>query len=211
MSDLEQSNHMNAVFLSNEVLPMYVEKDDRRMLVIWPEEKMYAELQKGVDVELANNGAEAFYGYLLSVDMMWQGELFGPHTKPPMTEAKRRLIDHGLASWEVFFEEWESGELTHNDKPVPFCACIAFDLFRIFDAWAHRRKETSLGAHKFQSFIGTKIKKRRDMDYQIGTNIKKATFFLPDRPKDASSEKLTQREYLGGCVLEFSRLFAGEL
>lgn len=207
-SGWEESNHMNAVFLSNEVLPLPVEPSDRRFLVIWPEEQMYKELQTGVDFEMANGGAEAFYGYLLSLDLILNDEPFGPHTKPPMTEAKKRLIEHGLPIWEVFFNEWEAGRLRHNDRPVPYCPCRVGDLFKVFDVWTTRHKESGMGSHKFQSFIGTKVRKKRDVDYSVGAAMQKATFFIPHDMN--APDGVTQKEWLGGCVAEFGRLFVGD-
>lgn len=205
MSGWEESNHMNAVFLSNEILPLPLEPSDRRFLVIWPEEVMYTELQKGVDAELANGGGEAFYGLLLGVDMrMDDGEMFGPHTKPPMTLAKQKLIGHNTPIWEVFYNAWSEGRLEWQGAIVPYCHCRVGDLFRLYDRWAQAHNETRYGCHKFQSFIASKIRKRPDVDYSDGMGIKKATFFIVDGiecPKDT-----TQKDWLGSCVKEFERI-----
>lgn len=204
-SGWEEANHMNSVFLSNEVLPLPVEPSDRRFLVIWPEAKMYEHLQFGVDYELQHGGAEAFYQYLLDTPMQLEGEdrPFGPHTQPPMTAAKAKLIEHGLPVWEVFFNAWQAGEINHNGKPVPFCAVRVGDLFKVFDKWVQSNKEHGMGAHKFQSFIGSKLRKRRDLDYLIaGRPLLKATFFIAGE----CPEGMAQKEWLGGCVAEFERI-----
>lgn len=203
-SGWEEANHMNSVFLSNEVLPLPVEPSDRRFLVIWPEAKMYEHLQVGVDYELQNGGAEAFYQYLLDTPMQLEGETvaFGPHTQPPMTQAKAKLIEHGLPIWEVFFNAWQAGEISRNGSVVPFCTVRVGDLFKIFDKWAQSNKEHGMGAHKFQSFIGSKLRKRRDLDYLINDRLQKGTFFLVDE----CPSHLPQKLWLGGCVTEFERI-----
>jgi len=206
MSGWEEANHMNSVFLSNEVLPLPVEPSDRRFLVIWPEAKLYERLQRAVDIELKNGGAEAFYRYLLKTSMQDPGEdyPFDEHTKPPMTEAKARLIEHGRPIWEVFYNEWENLGLEHNNCAVPYCSVRLADLYAIFQTWCKRNNEHGMGAHKFSSFIGSKIKKRTDLHYKIANRSGKASFYIIGQ----SPEGKTQEEWLGGCVWEFERIFS---
>ena len=206
MSGWEEANHMNAVFLSNEVLPLPVEPSDRRFLVLWPEKKLYEHLQHGVDEDLANGGAAAFYQFLLDTPMMIEGEeyQFNEHTKPPMTRAKERLIEHGRAIWEVFFNEWQNGELKHNDITVPFCCVMLSDLFEIFKAWCGKNHENGMGAHKFSSFISSKLRKRKDLHYSYLNFKGKSSFYMVDQcPYDK-----TQEEWLGACVYEWQRILS---
>jgi len=198
MSGWEESNHMNSVFLSNEVLPLPVEPSDRRFLVIWPETKLYEHLQRGVDQDLKNGGAAAFYRFLLNTKMQDDDEEFpfDEHTKPPMTEAKERLIEHGRPIWEVFYQEWERGALIHNKKIVPYGTVRVSDLFKYFETWCSQNKEHGMGSHRFSSFIGSKVKKRRDLDYDWMSVKGKATFFVIGKcPEDK-----TQQQWLGACV-----------
>jgi len=198
MSGWEEANHMNSVFLSNEVLPLPVEPSDRRFLVIWPETKLYEELQRGVNEDLKNGGAAAFYQFLLDTRMQNDDEdyPFDEHTKPPMTEAKERLIEHGRAIWEVFYNEWERGALEHNGMSVPYGTLRVADLFRYFSAWCKINNEHTCGSKTFSSFIGSKIKKRKDLNFNYKTFIGKATFFVVGEcPKGK-----TQEEWLGACV-----------
>lgn len=206
MSGWEEANHMNSVFLSNEVLPLPVEPSDRRFLVIWPEAKLYERLQRAVDIELKNGGAEAFYRYLLSTSMQDPDEdyPFDEHTKPPMTEAKSRLIEHGRPIWEVFYNEWENLGLEHSNCAVPYCSVRLADLYAIFQTWCKRNNEHGMGAHKFSSFIGSKIKKRTDLHYKIANRNGKASFYIIGQPPEGK----TQEEWLGGCVWEFERIFS---
>ncbi|HSX49918.1 MAG TPA: PriCT-2 domain-containing protein [Cellvibrio sp.] len=206
MSGWEEANHMNSVFLSNEVLPLPVEPSDRRFLVIWPEAKLYERLQRAVDIELKNGGAEAFYRYLLNTSMQDPDEdyPFDEHTKPPMTEAKARLIEHGRPIWEVFYNEWQNGALYHNDEQVPFCSVRTSDLYAIFQTWCKRNNEHGMGAHKFSSFIGSKVKKRPDVHFKDHQRSGKSVFYLIGAPPEGKS----QEEWLAGCVGEFMRIFA---
>lgn len=206
MSGWEEANHMNAVFLSNEVLPLPVEPSDRRFLVIWPETKLYEHLQRGVDEELKNGGAAAFYQYLLDTPMQYEGEdfPFDPHTKPPMTEAKERLIEHGRPIWEVFYNAWASGTLLHNNNIVPYCCMRTDQLFKIFEAWCSQYREHCMGAHKFSSFISSKIKKRPDMHYVWSGTHGKGTVYLVGK----CPEGKTQQEWIGAGVAEVDRIMA---
>lgn len=209
MSGWEEANHMNSVFLSNEVLPLPVEPSDRRFLVIWPETKLYEELQRGVDEDLKNGGAAAFLQFLLDTKMQNDDEVypFDEHTKPPMTEAKERLIEHGRAIWEVFYNEWMGGYLEWGGARIPYCCMRTTDLFKIFEAWCSANKEHGMGAHKFSSFIGSKLKKRRDLHYQFLSTKGKSTFYMVgQKPHDK-----TQEEWLGACVNEIERIMYSQV
>ena len=188
-----ESNHMNCVFLSNEVQPLPVESSDRRFLVIWPEAKLLEELQAGVDEELRNGGVAHFYAWLLSLDL----QNFGPHTKPPDTDAKKRLIDFGKASWEVFYEEWVTGDLD-----VPHSSCLVKDLFKVFKRWCSQRNEHCMGQSKFSGFLATKERRLRDVHFNNGKFRGKGVFFLVHE----CPEGKTQQEWLGDCVQEFDRV-----
>lgn len=208
MSGWEEANHMNTVFLSNEVQPLPVEPSDRRFLVVWPETKLYEELQRGVDQELKNGGAAAFYRFLLQTKMQEQDEPhpFDEHTKPPMTAAKERLIEHGRAIWEVFFNEWANGHMEYKENYVPFCPIRVKDLYKIFEWWCKQNNEHSMGAHKFSSFISSKLKKRRDLHYAWQNSKGKSTFYLTGNAPEGKS----QEEWLGACVWEIERIFQND-
>jgi putative DNA primase/helicase len=193
MQGWEESNHMNCVFLSNEVEPLPVEPSDRRLLVIWPEEKLLEQLQTGVDAELKAGGAAAFYGWLMRVDTSG----FGEHAKPPMTEAKQRLIDIGRPGWEVFFEDWKNSR-----TDAPYCSCRVIDLFQYYQSWARKRNENILAMTRFSGYINSYLVRRNDLHYECGSIHGKGTFFIVGQ---CPSDK-TQGEWLGGCVAEFDRI-----
>lgn len=181
LSGWTESNHMNCVFLSNEVQPLPIEPSDRRFCVVWPEETLIEPMQAAVSYELLNGGVEAFYGYLLSVDLTG----FDPHTKPPMTEAKERLIDFGRPSWEVFFHEWENGDLD-----VPFIPIRLDQLFSVYLSWCTKGKEHAVGRNRFSGFIVSKIPRRRNVLYDNGKCKGKGTIFFPvNCPSDVAQGK----------------------
>jgi putative DNA primase/helicase len=201
----EESNHMNSVFLSNELQPWPLEPSDRRMLVVWPEKKLPDGLKANVLAELANGGREALLAYLLAVDTSG----FSTHSEPPVTDAKQRIIDFGRPGWEVFFIEWRDGYLD-----APFMPCLAEDLFALYRSWADKRRENVVSITKFGGFVGVQdgIKRRRDVHYSDGYRSRKGTFFIPRAPADPwrPREGESQQAWLGRCAVEFAKLAKGD-
>ena len=84
-------NKTNFIFFSNHDDPMHLEDGDRRYWVVHSdvekkEPKYYDQLYRWIDEE---NGAAIFMQSLMDHDL----SRFNPHSEPPMTEAKRELID----------------------------------------------------------------------------------------------------------------------
>ncbi len=107
----DERNHVNLVFLSNEDQPLHLDKDDRRFGVIHTPQKLDADFYQQVRDELNNGGIAALHWHLLNLDL---GD-FDEHSKPPVTRAKRDLIDISRDSVQMFIDEWVSGRL---DLPV---------------------------------------------------------------------------------------------
>jgi len=122
-----EANHVNVVFLSNEHQPLALEVGDRRYFVIYTPPARNDGLYKRVADCLDNGGIEAFYHYLKKLDLSG----FSAFDHPPMTAAKRDLIDLGLRPAERFLREWVSGYL-----PLPLHACSAGQLFKVFKHWS---------------------------------------------------------------------------
>lgn len=197
MSGWEEANHMNAVFLSNELQPFPVETTDRRFLVIWPDEKIDPELKARVSYELKHGGIEAFYDWLLRVDL---GE-FDPYTEAPMTKAKERLIEFGLPSWEIFYREWTAGNLD-----APYFSCLSDDLFLVYDAWCKAGHERTMSREKFSNAMAVRLKRRSSVRYddpggagKTARKDRKGTFFIIH----TKPESKNQSEWLSDCVKEF--------
>lgn len=123
-----ERNHANLVFLSNEMQPVALEKDDRRHLVVYTPGAQDRDLYLRVAAFLKQGGAAKFMDYLLhGVDTSG----FDEHTFPLMTEAKEELIELGLKPAERFANEWLDGYL-----PLPLQVCSAEQLYRVFRRWA---------------------------------------------------------------------------
>ena len=132
----DERNHVNLVFLSNESQPLVLEKDDRRYAVVWTPEKLSEQFYADVKAELNAGGAAALHHYLLHLDL---GD-FDEHTKPPMTEAKRDLIDRSLDSVQRFINDWQAGEVIHRhgEAALPFGPCSSTQLYRAYLEWCRR-------------------------------------------------------------------------
>jgi len=191
-SGWEEKNHMNVVFLSNENQPLPVEPMDRRLLVIWPDRKLDPAVTERIKAVLDDGGVEAWYRYLLDIDLTG----FDEHTEPPMTSAKQRLIDYGLPSWEVFRRDWQAGRLRY-----PYISCKTEQLYAAYKQWCHDSGEGSvLSRNKLTAIFVPYLRRKENVHYLSGAGSKKATFFVVGEPEDETAEK-----WFGKCVEEFER------
>ena len=128
----QEANHVNIVFLSNELQPNALDASDRRYLVVWtPPKKERAFYQAAADC-MAAGGREAFLKYLLERDL----SAFDPYAPPPRTKAKDDLIDLGRPTPERFYLAWSRGEL-----PVPFQSCSSAQAFALYLRWCKAEGE----------------------------------------------------------------------
>ncbi|WP_262136099.1 bifunctional DNA primase/polymerase [Pseudomonas sp. Marseille-Q5117] len=167
----EEANHMNAVFLSNEILPWPISDSDRRMLVMWPMETLPVARQKAIGRELEQGGVAALYGWLLSVDL---GD-FNQRTRPPSTEARERLVALSRAGWQTFLHLWKYSELGHG----LWGPCLSTDLYSLFLEWCQRNKEHVMSQTKFSLFISSEVDKTRAIPWTDGNNRRFGAFFFP--------------------------------
>jgi len=199
VSGWEESNYLNAVFLSNEIQPFPLDPSDRRMLVVWPLKKLPDELRLAVQAEIAAGGVQAFYGMLLQLDL----EDFTVFTEPVITEAKERLIDYSRFSWDLFHRDWAAGRLEW-----PYCTCLVADLYRAYRRWCQRTGERDLTLQKFSNNISTRERRRRDVDYETGgySGPAKGTILQIGSPPDG----MTQKQWLGADIKRFQDSWKGE-
>jgi len=141
----DERNHMNSVFLSNEPQPIPIELEDRRFMVIEARRKQDPAFYDQVKDAIANGAIEAFYHFLLELPL----DDFNEHTKPPMTLAKERVIEFGLAGWMSFHRAWKDGYLD-----APYCSCLSEDLYIIYKRWCDKSGEKPLTLCKFAGLIG---------------------------------------------------------
>jgi putative DNA primase/helicase len=187
----EESNHMNAVFLSNEILPWPISESDRRMLVMWPMETLPVPRQKAIGLELESGGVAALYAWLLRVDL---GD-FNQRTRPPSTAARERLVALSRAGWQTFLQLWRIGELGRGLWGV----CLTSDLYALFIEWCQRNKEHAMSQTKFSLFLSSEVEKSRSLPWTERNDRKFGAFFFPDDP-DASLAPSLKAADLGKTV-----------
>jgi putative DNA primase/helicase len=144
----DERNHVNLVFLSNEKQPLVLDEDDRRYVVIWTPAGISPQFYAEVAQELAAGGAAALHHFLLELDL---GD-FGPHTKPPSTEARRDLIELGRDSVSIFVRDWLAGE-----TPYPVMPALSSDFYEGYSR--HCRKSGEPRPRTHNQFAGD-IRKR---------------------------------------------------
>ena len=155
MAAYDERNHVNMVFLSNEAMPTIVEQDDRRHAVIWTPEKLSPDFYNGLKAEIDAGGGAALHHYLLHLDL---GD-FGPASKPPMTDAKKELIDQSLDSPSRFVLAFEKGDVDGFpaiDKPALLTPCLSQDFYELYGDWCRRQGLKSLNQPKFMNAVDRK-------------------------------------------------------
>ncbi|MEQ1118202.1 primase-helicase family protein [Acinetobacter junii] len=131
--------YFNMAFASNENIPFPLHGEARRWFVIAPESKLDEGLSERVYAEIASDGLDAFYSYLLSIPL----DDF-KHDKPPLTEAKRALMNASKRSIEVFVDEWIAGETKYKCT-----SCMAKQLYDAYKEWASSTLEHKYSYRKF--------------------------------------------------------------
>lgn len=147
MSGWRQENFVNCVFLSNELMPLAIESDDRRMFVVTPKSKCPQQLAIAVGQAVKDPSKtmiKAFLQYLLTKDTSTQSA----HDEARMTQAKKDLITIASSSWERFINEWMQEYLRQ-----PFDTCLATDLYKAYRLWCENRGEKATSLNKFSAYI----------------------------------------------------------
>ncbi|MGG7604646.1 DUF5906 domain-containing protein [Massilia sp. BKSP1R2A-1] len=182
LPERDERNHMNSAFLSNEPQPIPIELEDRRFMVIEARRKQdpqfYAEVQRSI----AAGGIEAFYHFLLNLPL----DDFNEHTKPPMTLAKERVIEFGLAGWMSFHRAWKDGYLD-----APYCSCLSEDLYIIYKRWCDKSGEKPLTLCKFSGLIASREHKAKKSVAVESKHKKTRMVFMvenPDHPEDLEAQ-----------------------
>lgn len=179
----EEANHMNAVFLSNEIMPWPISENDRRLLVLWPAETLSVERQRAIGAELQNGGVAALYGWLLSVDL---GD-FDQRTRPPKTEARERLVALSRAGWQTFLHLWRLGDL----GPGLWAPCLTSDLYALYIEWCQRNRENTMSQTKFSLMISAEVPKTRAIPWTDRNTRRFAAFFFPSTDPASPPPSLT--------------------
>lgn len=191
-----EANHCNLIFLSNETMPLVLERDDGRFVVVWTPPKLSEAFYKDVEAEVKAGSVAALYHYLLNLDL---GD-FGPHTQPPMTAAKRDLIELSMDSTERFWIEWSGGSI----DPVPFLPVKSTQLYAFYREWSGRCGYPRYAPEpRFLAEVSKRTGARRMIGrYVNGSGTRQATFIVPmgqEQPPDQN-----QAAWLSACVQEFT-------
>lgn len=203
MSAYDERNHVNMVFLSNEAMPVVLEEDDRRHAVIWTPEKLSPEFYADVKAEIRAGGIEALHDYLLKVDLTG----FDDATLPPMTDAKRELIDLGMDSPSRFVQAFEGGDISGFpglNAPSLLTPCLSQDLFELYQLWCSHVGLKALNQPRFANALMRKHKAttlRKRYDTLTGTKGPAAITYLPggqELPMGSS-----EVDWLGGRIEVF--------
>lgn len=125
-----EDNHMNAVFLTNDLHALQVSPGDRRYMVVRTPGSLPPDTYTEIAAELEAGGAAAFYHYLLNIDL---GD-FDQHTRPLHTAARDDLIEQSYNSAQFFQVQLKSGEV----GDVPYCCCLTQDCFDLYLGWCQR-------------------------------------------------------------------------
>jgi len=190
-----ESNHCNFVFFSNRVDIGRLNDDDRRFLVIWTLHPLGKDFYDEVVDEINQGGIEALHDYLLNVPL---GN-FSPHTKPPMTKAKRDLIDLSMDSTQRFYRDWT--EYVDEAKRmsaagVPCCPAASEDLYAGYRWWCSRQgiqKPATLTT--LLTVIAKKTGVRKERRWvlintgQIQTRLQKTVIFPPGQSAPAGAQE----------------------
>lgn len=185
--------YFNMAFASNENIPFPLHGEARRWFVIAPESKLDEQLSEQVYSEIAGNGLNAFYTYLLTVPL----DDF-KHDKPPVTDAKRALMNASKRSIEVFIDEWLIGETKYK-----CISCKAQQLYDSYKEWASSTLEHKYSYRKFTEDL-KKIEGVTLLEKQKWRYIKEQGQSLIVSIGDCPEGK-TAIEWYGECVNEFDR------
>lgn len=167
-----ESNHVNFVFLSNSTVPLELDLGDRRYLVLHVELVPKADYFQRLYDEINEGGIESFYHYLLNLDL----RDFGPHSKPPLSDAKQRLIDSSLSPARFFQREWQRGDLD-----LPYGVVAVDDLWKAFLRWCESTNEFKTKKRWFGDEISRDmVRDRRDIRYPSSSaDFKSKRLFVP--------------------------------
>lgn len=183
----KEANHANFVFFSNVMQPVTPDTGDRRFMVIWTPKKEQPDYYRAVVEQIRNGGVQAFYDYLLKLDL---GE-FSEWSEPVMTQAKTDLIDLSMRSDERFVNRWKA-----SDLPVPFQPCRTVDLYAAYQHWARVEGEkfTVSKTEFLMRLARDDDTEKTQENYLDGTTLKKTSFIGPvggmaKRPADISKQK----------------------
>jgi len=201
-----QRNQVNIVYLSNENQPLPLDNDDRRHLVVYTPPALSEAYYDDVFLELENGGVEAFYYYLMNLDLTG----FHPKKRPPMTEAKVALMALASPSEVRFVNDFITG-----DAGLPICPCLANDFYAAYMKWCRlngeQRPRPSNQFHGAVSRLSGWEKKKcrvyENQDY-LGDTIPKPLIIPPAHVLEAAGSAMppgtSPTKWLTDSIFQFA-------
>lgn len=125
----EEANHINIVFLSNELQPQALDNTDRRYLVVYTPPAREVSFYQQLAAWRRKGGVAALYQYLLEYPL----KDFDPYAPAPKTQAKDDLIDLNRKSPERFWREWSANELD-----LPYHTCSTAQAYQAYLKYCQR-------------------------------------------------------------------------
>lgn len=199
VSGWTQDNLVNAVFLSNDMMPLKLEQNDRRFMVMNPNAKLPEPIKQAVSNALDDPNKtviRAFYQILMTYDLGEQNE----HTEAPLTTAKERLISVSMPSWERFFLEWKGGNL-----PATFNTVLSYDLYRVYVRYCTRSGDRACTETKLLTYIGSQQEVQKERLWYrcaYSKTRKRAMFVVVPATQQITG---TKEEWLGYRVANHHR------
>lgn len=190
-----ESNHMNIVFLSNDLMPVVIEEDDRRHMVIWCGDKPDVDFFNDIYAEINNGGVEALLSYL-TYEVDCTG--FDEHSKPLLNDAKKQLINLCLDNASLFFQEWSREEI----EGLEFLPIPTQKLYELYRAWCNSNGVRAASKKILMSILQAKNKcfmdKKRIITEFSGTQ-NPVYVTLHDKMREMPVA-MSQAIWLGECV-----------
>lgn len=179
----EEANHINIVFLSNELQPLALDNSDRRYLVVYTPRAREVEYYRQLGKWRENGGAAKFLHYLLHYDL----SDFEPYAPAPYTEAKRALITINRKSPEQFWAEWAEGELD-----LPYQSCSVAQAYQAYLRWCIRtgerypfkREQWTPTVLRFSEHMGKEARVKVMKLDSMGAKKAERMFLVTDPPED---------------------------
>ena len=203
MSLRQESNHMNMVFLSNSTVPLELDVGDRRYLVLFTDDVPPAEYFTELFNEIKNGGVEAFFDFLLNVDLTG----FDEHSKPPFNAEKEHLVSASMTSPQYFHMLWKNGELE-----IPYGCATADLLYKYFAKWAEQNGEFK----RTQRFFGAELKRvmpqsRHRFGYpQAYSPMKQHRVYIDEEQINQCPAVMRLDEWIGKCCVNTNEALKAE-
>jgi len=192
-----ERNHMNLVFLSNETMPVVLEEDDRRHVVIWTPSTLPEQFYKDVAAEIDTGGIEALHDYLLNLDLTG----FNEYSRPPLTQAKRDLINLGKDNLLRFYDDWQVGDI----DGIKLMPVLTEDIYELYKSWCGRQgvkpSPMNKAVNQLAKRPGMKKERKRYVASMGAANNPK--FFLLPHGGEEMNPGNSEAGWLGQCVESF--------